>query len=127
MTWCNIPEFSGYQISLKAEIRKKFKRSRGNNELYVKQTPDKCYLGVKLKHDSGVWKRVKVHVLMMKTFIGPRPEGLVINHLDGNKHNNLLNNLEYCTNLENEQHSLQVLNKIYLRDKYGKFCSSTIK
>jgi hypothetical protein len=125
MIWHDIPEYPGYQISKSCIIRKKYNNLRGNDRLVVKQTSDGNYLGVKLKHESGRWARVKVHVLMMAVFVGPRPPGLVINHVDGNKHNNFLSNLEYCTNLENERHSLRVLNKINLRDQNGKFCSST--
>jgi hypothetical protein len=125
VTWHDIPKFPNYQITESALIRKKFKPPKGNDQLIIKQTSDGRYLGAKLKHESGKWMRVKTHVLMMSTFVGPRPEGLVINHIDGNKHNNLLSNLEYCTNLENERHSLKVLNKIHLRDQNGKFCSST--
>jgi hypothetical protein len=126
MIWHNIPEYPGYQISKSCIIRKKYNALRGNDKLVVKQTTDGNYLGVKLKHESGKWMRVKVHVLMMKVFVGPRPKGFVINHIDGNKHNNFLSNLEYCTNAENERHSIKFLNKVHLRDQYGKFCSSTI-
>ena len=123
MIWHDIPEYPGYQISKSCIIRKKY--LKGSGKLVVKQTPDRNYLGVKLRHESGKWMRVKVHVLMMRVFVGHRPPGLVINHIDGNKHNNLLSNLEYCTNLENEYHSLKVLNKTHSRDQNGKFCSST--
>ena len=126
MIWYDIPEYPGYQITKSCIIRKKYNVARGNNKLVVTQTPDKNYLGVKLKHKTGKWRRVKVHVLMMRVFVGPRPKGLVINHIDGNKHNNLLTNLEYCTSMENERHSLKVLNKTHTRDKHGKFCSYTI-
>ena len=42
---------------------------------------------------------------MIKQFIGNIPKELVINHKDGDKHNNALNNLEVVTNLENIQHA----------------------
>jgi hypothetical protein len=124
MIWHNIPEYPGYQISKSCIIRKKYNTLKGNDKLVVKQTTDGNYLGVKLKHESGKWTRVKVHALMMRVFVGPRPEGLVINHIDGNKHNNFLSNLEYCTNTENERHSIKILKKFHTRDKHGKFCSS---
>ena len=35
-----------------------------------------------------------------------------VNHIDGDKENNNLNNLEWCTYSENERHSYDVLNKL---------------
>lgn len=60
------------------------------------------YLTVSL---SGFTKKtVTVHSLVADAFIGPHPVGNHINHKDGNKHNNSLSNLEYCTPRENAQH-----------------------
>ena len=42
-----------------------------------------------------------VHTLVAEAFIGPRPEGLVIDHIDGNPKNNHVSNLEYVTQKEN--------------------------
>lgn len=50
-----------------------------------------------------------IHSLVAAAFIGPRPEGLVINHKDGNRLNNVVENLEYCTYSENYRHALDVL------------------
>lgn len=125
MTWHDIPGFSNYQVSKSCIIRKRKLVSKGNDKLVLNHTWDYNYLGVKMKNDDGVWKRVKVHVVMMLTFVGPRPEGLVINHIDGNKENNNLDNLEYCTSLENERHSLDVLGKTHLRGKNGCFIAAT--
>jgi len=41
--------------------------------------------------------RVKVHHLVMEAFVGKRPNGLVINHIDENPRNNHVSNLEYVT------------------------------
>lgn len=68
------------------------------------------YLLVCLHTNPG--KKYKfVHDLVATTFIGPRPTGLVINHKDGNKKNNNFKNLEYCTQTENERHSVNILGK----------------
>jgi hypothetical protein len=56
--------------------------------------------------DSGR-KHIKVHSAVMAAFVGPRPEGHQINHIDGNKSNNCLDNLEYCTGLENIRHAIK--------------------
>ncbi|MAB55743.1 MAG: hypothetical protein CMN93_07700 [Synechococcus sp. CPC35] len=47
-----------------------------------------------------------MHALIMQTFVGPRPDGLDIDHVNGDTHNNCLTNLRYLTrkaNLENRE------------------------
>jgi hypothetical protein len=46
-----------------------------------------------------------IHSLVSETFIGERPNGLFVNHIDGNKLNNHISNLEYVTPKENTNHA----------------------
>lgn len=48
---------------------------------------------------------VSVHRLVAEAWYGPRPDGLTINHRDGDKRNNTPANLEYATNAENMAHA----------------------
>ena len=59
------------------------------------------YLRVKFADQS----QHKAHHLVMLTFVGPRPKDLIVNHRDGDKKNNHLSNLEYCTYRENSAHA----------------------
>lgn len=43
----------------------------------------------------------RVHVLVMRAFVGPCPDGMEVCHWDGNKSNNQLENLRYDTRSEN--------------------------
>lgn len=52
------------------------------------------------------WKVVTVHSLIADAFIGPRPDGLQVNHKDGNKLNNSASNLEYVTRSGNMKHAI---------------------
>ena len=54
---------------------------------------------------NGRYERaqIHVHVLVLAAFVGPRPEGMVTRHLDGNPANNRLANVCYGTNAENAQ------------------------
>ncbi len=49
---------------------------------------------------------VTVHKLVAHEFIGKRPEGYQINHIDGNKINNCVENLEYVTPAQNIKHAV---------------------
>lgn len=46
-----------------------------------------------------------VHRVVMLAFVGPCPEGLQVNHINGDKRDNRLVNLEYVTGSENMRHA----------------------
>lgn len=48
---------------------------------------------------------VYTHQIIAKYFHGPCPEGLEINHIDGDKLNNNPGNLKYVTHLDNVRHA----------------------
>lgn len=54
-------------------------------------------------------KTITVHSLVLSAFVSDRPQGLVVNHKDGDKLNNQLQNLEWVTLKENALHSYYVL------------------
>lgn len=81
------------------------------------------YPCVTIKFLDGTQKVVTVHRLIAMTFI-PNVEGKPqVNHIDGDKRNNNVSNLEWCTASENLKHAFKTgLNKgsSPLRGKYGK-------
>ncbi len=58
--------------------------------------------------DSGNQVTRTVHRLVSRTFLGGKPDGYVVNHMDGRKHNNGADNLEYVTPAENERHAVDM-------------------
>ena len=97
--WANIPNYEHYQISNIGRVR-----SYKNGKLkildgYVQNTG---YLTVSLNN-----KKHSVHRLVAEVFIH-KPSGKnVVNHKDGNKLNNSVDNLEWCTTKENIQHAFK--------------------
>lgn len=58
---------------------------------------------------NGVQKTEKVHRLIAKTFLNNILNKSDVNHKDGNKLNNNIDNLEWCTKSENHIHKYKVL------------------
>lgn len=65
------------------------------------------YYRVGVKTESGKTFMIYPHRAVAQCFI-PRIKGKnLVNHIDGNKLNNLATNLEWCTPKENMQHAFQ--------------------
>ena len=107
--WKNIPEFEGYQISNIGRVRS-IDRFSGNRKGIIKgkelvQTSNKRrYLEVRLFKNNKSTAKV-IHRLVANAFI-PNPESKPqVNHIDGNKLNNRVDNLEWMSNSENQKHA----------------------
>jgi hypothetical protein len=109
--WKDIPEYENcYQASNLGNIRSLGRKVNANSSfrfvegqlLRQKVSTKGGYLLVTLSVCS-VAKTYTVHSLIMRAFIGDRPEGLAICHNDGNSANNCLSNLRYDTNKNNHQ------------------------
>lgn len=56
-------------------------------------------------------KNVSIHRLVAFAFVAGYEDGLEVNHIDGNKHNNHSSNLEWVTKSQNHKHKHSVLGK----------------
>lgn len=57
-------------------------------------------------------KTYYVHRLVCEAFVGNIPSGMNVNHKDGNKQNNRIDNLEIVTSSQNHLHAFEVLHRI---------------
>lgn len=115
--WKDVKGFEGiYKISNKGRI-KVLRRWKVNLKKYEKcdkiLTPTDNgygYLIIRL-NKRGVKKNKYIHRLVAEHFID-NPKNLpVVNHLDYDKKNNDVSNLEWCTQQENVRHSIVNMHK----------------
>ena len=99
--WRDIPGYEGYyQASNLGNIKSLPKKYKPLGRILKPQQRNN-YLIVSLSRD-GKSKSQSVHRIIMKTFKGE--SNLTVNHIDGNKHNNKLENLEWVSRKQNMQH-----------------------
>jgi len=114
-----IKDYPGYLITRDGRvlsIQRKIMRSHGK-PLFIKGRIRKLqkaaygYLAILLTNEDGKRKNKKIHILVANAFI-PNPLSLPeVNHKDGNKTNNNVENLEWVTSSENKYHAYNVLNR----------------
>jgi len=63
------------------------------------------YHRYKMVSDAGKQCIIYVHRVVAEAFKGKIPDDMEVNHLDGNKQNNHLSNLEIVTHAENQKHA----------------------
>ena len=96
--WNTIYNFSNYEISNYGNIINKTTKYTLNPSI------KSGYLCLSLTNDDGDRKSIKIHRLVALSFI-PNPENKYsVNHIDHNKLNNNLINLEWATSSEQNKH-----------------------
>lgn len=103
-----LKDFPGYFI---AHSPARLRRVVKGKILDCMQTPNSKqdnYWSVTVKTKEGKYVKRSMHRLLMETFV-PNPENKAhVNHIDGNKANNELSNLEWATPQENSQHAIDI-------------------
>ena len=111
--WEPIPGYEGiYEISNTGRFRGlPRKDNRGMFRPGIVFTPGKMsggYAGVTMSR-NGRQRSALLHQLVARAFIGPAPPGKEVNHIDGDRMNASLDNLEYVTKSEQQIHRFRVL------------------
>ncbi len=96
-----------YQVSNHGRVRRFPRSTRSSKDGILKPYWFKNGYGYITLHEGKRRLGCRIHVLVAKAFIGPRPKGKGVNHKDCNKRNNAVSNLEYCTPKENVIHALK--------------------
>lgn len=97
--WKEIKANPNYEVSTLGRVRNKVTkrtlkdRDNGRGYLYVHL------------YNSGERKSHYVHRLVAENFVSRDSQETEVNHIDGNKNNNTVFNLEWCTPSENNKHA----------------------
>ena len=110
MEWRIVKEIPIYSVSDTGEVKNNI-TGRILIPIYTKG-----YMMVHLYYNSQRYDRL-VHRLVATEFI-PNPQNKpFINHIDGSRNNNNVNNLEWCTHQENILHFYRVSDSTIAREK----------
>jgi hypothetical protein len=124
--WKDIPNYEGrYQISNLGNVKSlKF----GKDKILKPQEDGGGYMRICLCKEGDV-KKISVHRLVILAFVGA--SDMEVNHVNGIKTDNRLDNLEYCTRSENIQHSydigLRLKGEKHYASKLTRACAELIK
>lgn len=108
-----ILKFEGYEVSNLGRVRtykqKYGKVAQGNSrrllskpyEIFGRIEKNKGYMLLCLSDVNKKRHNIRIHTVVMQTFVGPAPKGMVICHYNDIKTDNRLSNLRYDTIQEN--------------------------
>lgn len=115
--WKDIEGYEGYyQVSNLGNVRALEREIHRGDVVQIRKAKIKQqwlntdgYPQVKLSKDN-IDKNISVHILVANAFISKRNDGLTyeVNHIDSNRTNNIVENLEWVTHEENIKHAAKL-------------------
>lgn len=113
--WKDIKDYPGYQVSNLGRVRtynkithtEKHGIRHWENRILKQKCTKKKMLRVDLWNEKG-HKTLSVHRLVAVAFLGDPPEEkMTVNHKDGNRQNNKVDNLEWLSLADNIRHGFK--------------------
>lgn len=115
--WLDVLNYENiYKVSNYGRVKRLAGTPRCVKERLLKQTiGTDGYFHVTLCKNSAPVNKL-VHDLVTRAFLGERPIGYEVNHIDGIRLLNVVNNLEYVTRSQNGIHAYRVLGRVIVRN-----------
>lgn len=136
--WKPIPGYERiYEVSSYGNVKsldREITNSIGTTRLYVgkvlKKSKDRYGYSICKLFKNSKGKNHTIHRLVAIAFIENIDNKPIVNHIDGNKLNNHVSNLEWCTNSENDLHAFSLGLRSTLKGEkcnFAKLTSSEVK
>lgn len=109
--WCNIKGYDGYMVSNHGEVisyRKRNSKIFYNTPELISQQTIITHCGKKYNRVRILGKQMYVHRIVAEHFIDNYMNKPQVNHIDGDSQNNMITNLEWATNSENQIHRFKL-------------------
>ena len=107
-SWLPIKEYIGYEISSIGRVKS---LSKPNNQfsktIIIKSHMSNGYPRIAIRKNN-LSRKFVVHRLVAEAFIPNSENKLQVNHINGIKHDNRVENLEWCTQSENMKHAYKL-------------------
>lgn len=113
--WLPVKHYEGiYEVSSIGNVRPLKVNKSGGNKLVGKTMKMRCQFGYNTVDlfKNGKYKKCSVHRLVAEAFKPNSNDSLQVNHINGIRNDNRLDNLEWVTSKENMNHMCFVLGSI---------------